>query len=172
MATDSAAAPQATLARPSTRARRPERASFSHHVIGLASEEERRLVRVMATTSALNILRRRDSARRVRFHVMELEESDLPAAAVRADKRALSCIPRPDVTFHAAGIWRDPDVAGREGRGDGVAAHRRRSRSLRSNVNARSKISAGSPFGIVWRSRSWTRRSLSWVSREIVSWTL
>ena len=74
----------------------------------------------------------------------------------------------------AAGMWRvrpvpaGPGAAADPHRRD-VSAKRRRSSALASAVIARSKISAASPDGTAWRRSAWTRRNLSWVSRETVS---
>jgi len=56
--------------------------------------------------------------------------------------------------------------------GDRAAAHRRRSRSSRSSVSARSKISAGSPDGTTCRPSACTRRNFACVSLEIVNCSL
>jgi hypothetical protein len=74
--------------------------------------------------------------------------------------------------FTVAGMWRDSEGIRGAVRGVAVAASFARSSSASKRVSARSKIAAGSPFGIECRSRSWTLRSLSCVLRDTVNWTL
>ena len=116
--------------------------------------------------------RRRSHHRGVRREVVKLEKASLPAAALRADERAPATSRFQTSRLTAAGMWRDLRRSTRAARGRSVAANFACSRSTSSSVSARSKIAAGSPFGIECRKRSCTRRSLSCVSRDTVNCTL
>ena len=104
--------------------------------------------------------------------MVEFEKSCLSTAAVGADEGALSGIAFPDRAFHAAQTCRDPPPSCRRGRGALVAAHLRRSRSVSSEVIARSEdLSADSPYRPC-AAELLHGRSLSGASWEMVSWKL
>jgi hypothetical protein len=133
------------------------------------AEPERCLVDVVAAASQLNISARGLSAVRVRHHMVELEKAALGAAPLPADERTLPVVAPPHLPFDDG---RDVTAArsrGPRGRRWARARGQLRLCGLSSRrVNARSKMGAGSRSGITWRSRSWARRSLSCVSREVL----
>ena len=71
-----------------------------------------------------------------------------------------------------AGFQREPGFDPDSLRGRLVAAHLARSSCSTSSVSARVMIASRSASGWLWRIRSCARRSVSYVSRETVNWTL
>jgi hypothetical protein len=101
----------------------------------------------MRTTAQLHVLDRRRAAVGKRHNVVIFEESTLMASTVSANECAPSIIPRQTARRTAAGMWRDFTADVVLSRRQVVAPHFIRFSSFSSIVNARSKITAGSPFG-------------------------
>ncbi len=126
-------------------------------------------VGVVGAASELDVVHRRRPARRVRRHVVKLQEVLLCAAAVVTHEAAAPSVARPDCP---------PDLGGDVARASRRAWARTRSvapnfclaRSRNSTVRARSRILARSPSGIWWRRSACTPRSFWMVSASTVSW--
>jgi hypothetical protein len=114
---------------------------------------------VVRATSQLEILECCWPPSRTRHNVMKLEAAGLPASACLSAKRTLSSIALPDLALYSRRNISRSLLAGREARGQSVLPNFVFDSSTTSCVGARSKMTAGSPFAMVCRSKSWTWRS-------------